>query len=95
MTGYCVEGTNGDTLLKHGFITQDGEQLQVDLPVEYLDFSAHAGRTELLNFIKNASPEKVVLIHGDNTTDFAKELKEEHGYDAIAPLPGERVIFDL
>jgi putative mRNA 3-end processing factor len=94
MTGYCVEGTNGNTLLTNGFITQDGEQLHVDLPVEYLDLSAHAGRTEILEFIKKANAEKVLLVHGDAPEEFAKELKEEHGFDALAPLPGERVILD-
>ncbi|MFH1785366.1 MAG: MBL fold metallo-hydrolase [Candidatus Micrarchaeota archaeon] len=93
LTGYCVEGTNGDTLLREGYITQDGEQLHVDLPVEYMDLSAHAGRTEILNFIKKASPEKVLLVHGDAPEEFAKELKEDHGFDALAPLPGERVMF--
>ncbi|MFH1520693.1 MAG: MBL fold metallo-hydrolase [Candidatus Micrarchaeota archaeon] len=94
MTGYCVEGTNGNTLLNHGYITQNGEQLQVDLPVEYLDLSAHAGRSELIEFIKKANPEKVLLVHGDKPEEFAKELEDEHGFDALAPLPGERVILD-
>ncbi|VVC04288.1 Ribonuclease J [Candidatus Bilamarchaeum dharawalense] len=94
LTGYCVEGTNGNTLLNQGFITQDGEQLQVDLPIEYLDLSAHAGRTDLIKFIKKAGPEKVLLVHGDHPEEFAKELKEQHGFDALAPLPGERVILD-
>jgi putative mRNA 3-end processing factor len=64
----------------------------VDLPVEYLDLSAHAGRTDLLKFIKKANPEKLLLVHGDNPQEFAKEMKEEHGFDALAPLPGERVM---
>jgi len=91
-TGYCVEGTNGWTLQNEGYITKDEQQLQVDMPVEYMDFSAHAGRADLLAFIKNANPEKVLLVHGDNPQEFAKELKEQHGYNALAPLPGERVM---
>lgn len=94
MTGYSVEGTNGNTLLNHGYITQEGEQLQVDLPVEYLDLSAHAGRSDILNFIKKANPGKILLVHGDQTEEFAKELKEEHGFDALAPMPGERINLD-
>jgi putative mRNA 3-end processing factor len=90
-TGYCVEGTNGWTLQNKGYITKDGQELTVDLPVEYMDLSAHAGRAELLEFIKRANPQKVVLVHGDKPEEFAKELKETYGYDAIAPLPGERV----
>ena len=91
-TGYCVDGTNGWKLQNHGFITKDEQDLYVDLPIEYIDFSAHAGRSDLLKFIKAANPQKVVLVHGDKPTDFAAELKEEHGLDAVAPLPGERIM---
>jgi putative mRNA 3-end processing factor len=91
-TGYCVEGTNGWLLQNKGFIMKDGQELTIDLPVEYLDFSAHAGRKDILDFIKHANPEKVLLVHGDKPEEFAAELKEEHGYDALAPLPGERVM---
>lgn len=91
-TGYCVEGTNGWSLQREGYITKDAQQLTVDLPIEYLDLSAHAGRSDLLKFIKKANPEKLLLVHGDNPQEFAKEMKEEHGYDALAPLPGERVM---
>jgi putative mRNA 3-end processing factor len=90
-TGYSVEGTNGWRLLNEGHIVKDGQELTVDLPVEYLDFSAHAGRKDLLKFIKDANPEKVVLIHGDHPEIFAEELSREFGYDAIAPLLGERI----
>ena len=91
-TGYCVEQTNGWKLQNHGFITKDEQDLYVDLPVEYIDFSAHAGRSDLLKFIKSANPAKVVLVHGDKPGDFAAELKDDFGFDAIAPLPGERVM---
>ncbi len=90
-TGYCVEGTNGWMLQHKSSIIKDGTELHVDLPVEYMDFSAHAGRTDLLNFIKHANPRKVVLVHGDSTEQFAHELRENFGYDAVAPKIGERV----
>jgi len=65
--------------------------LEVDLPVEYLDLSAHAGRSDLLNFIKWANPEKIVLVHGDAPDKFAQELNEDFGYNAVAPKIGERI----
>ncbi|MBN2478589.1 MBL fold metallo-hydrolase [Candidatus Micrarchaeota archaeon] len=89
-SGYNVEGTNGWRLLNHGKIIRDGYELDVDLPVEYLDFSAHAGRDELLAFIKKANPEKVILVHGDQTEKFAKELREM-GFDAVAPQIGDSI----
>lgn len=89
-TGYSIEGTNGWKLLNEGHITIDEQDLTVDLPVEYLDFSAHAGRTGLLKFIKESNPEKIILVHGDNPESFAAELREQ-GYDAIAPFLGDRI----
>ncbi|MEW6035733.1 MAG: MBL fold metallo-hydrolase [Candidatus Micrarchaeota archaeon] len=91
-TGYCVEGTNGWLLQNKGCIMKDDQELQIDLPVEYLDFSAHAGRSDILSFIKKANPERILLVHGDKPEEFAQELGEEHGFDALAPLPGERVM---
>ncbi|MBN1169504.1 MBL fold metallo-hydrolase [Candidatus Micrarchaeota archaeon] len=90
-TGYCVEETNGWLLQHKGYIIRDEEELHVDLPWEYLDFSAHAGRADLLNFIKHANPEKIILVHGDDTQGFATELNEAFGYNAIAPKEGERI----
>ncbi|MBU0532930.1 MBL fold metallo-hydrolase [Candidatus Micrarchaeota archaeon] len=90
-TGYCVEDTNGWLLLNKGYIMKDEQELQVDLPVEYFDLSAHAGRSDIMSFIEKANPEKIILVHGDKPEKFAQELKEEHGYDAIAPLIGERI----
>ncbi|MEM2908665.1 MAG: MBL fold metallo-hydrolase [Candidatus Bilamarchaeaceae archaeon] len=89
-TGYNVEGSNGWNLLNKGFIIKDGQQLLVDLPVEYLDLSAHAGRSDLLRFIKEANPEKIILVHGDKPENFAEELRAK-GYDAVAPSIGERI----
>ncbi len=91
-TGYCVEGTNGWLLQNNGTIMKDGSELNVDLPIRYIDLSAHAGRSDILNFIKNANPEKILLVHGDKPEEFATELKDDFGYDALAPLPGERVM---
>jgi putative mRNA 3-end processing factor len=90
-TGYCIEGTNGWKLQKNGYITVDERDLEVDLPVEYLDLSAHAGRSDLLNFIKWANPGRIVLVHGDETERFATELRDDFGYDAVAPKIGERI----
>ena len=90
-TGYCVEETNGWLLQNKGYIIKDEEELHVDVPWEYLDFSAHGGRADLLNFIKHANPEKIVLVHGDNTQGFANELIENFGYDAVAPKAGEKI----
>lgn len=90
-TGYSIEGTNGWKLLNEGYITKDEHDLAVDLPVEYLDFSAHAGRSDILKFIKEANPGKIVLVHGDTPEVFAEELRAQFGYDVIAPFLGDRI----
>lgn len=87
-TGYNVEGTNGWRLINEGGVLIDGNELTVDLPVEYLDFSAHAGKNELLEFVKKTNPQKIVCVHGDKTDEFSKELNEM-GFDAVAPRVGE------
>ncbi len=90
-TGFCMEDTNGHKLQTEGYIEKDGYELYVDLPVQYLDFSAHAGRKELIEFIKKANPEKLVLVHGDSPEVFAEELREGYGFDAIAPVLSQRI----
>jgi putative mRNA 3-end processing factor len=90
-TGFNVEGTNGWKLLNKGYITLNGRDLEVSLPVEYFDFSAHASRTDILNFIKWANPEKIVIVHTDFGKEFERELCEDFGYDAVAPKLGDKI----
>lgn len=91
-TGYCVEGTNGWLLQNKGQLRIEGNILDIELPVEYLDFSAHAGRSELFELVKKTNPEKVVCIHGDKerAEKFASELTDL-GYDAVAPKQGDKI----
>jgi len=93
LTGYSVEGTNAWKLINKGYVTMDDNDLEVELPVEYLDFSAHIGRKETFEFIRKANPEKVVLVHGDEPQKFADELKDDYGYDAVAPKIGDKIEF--
>ncbi len=91
-TGYCMEGTNGWLLQNKGQLYVDKNLLDVGLPVEYLDFSAHAGRNDLMELVNETEPNKIVCIHGDKTCteNFALELKGM-GYDAIAPKCGDKI----
>lgn len=89
-TGFCLENTNGWRLLNGKPLIIDGAERKFEVPVEYLDFSAHAGRKEVFEFIKKANPEKIFCIHGDEPEKFAAELAEM-GFNAYAPTLGERV----
>ena len=87
-TGYNVEGTNGWRILNQNKVVIDGYELEVSLPAEYMDFSAHVGRSGLLDFVKKANPQKIILNHGDDTPGFAEELRGM-GFDAHAPKNGD------
>lgn len=87
-TGYNVEGTNGWRMMNEGRIEVDGNLLEVDLPWEYYDLSAHAGRSDLFEYIKKANPGKIVLNHGDRIPEFQNEL-QGMGYEVFAPKNGD------
>ncbi|HLC39582.1 MAG TPA: MBL fold metallo-hydrolase [archaeon] len=90
LTGYQLPDTPGKTLLETGRYVAKDLSLDLKMFVKRLDFSAHVGRTGLFDFLKKQNPEKIFCIHGDNTEDFANELKTEHGYDAVAPVANNR-----
>jgi putative mRNA 3-end processing factor len=94
-TGFCVEGTNGHNLLQYGYVEKDGEEIRPSVPISYLDFSAHASRSELFEYVEKLNPSKIFCIHGDlnNCIQFAEELKLE-GFDAHAPSMGEKIELD-
>jgi putative mRNA 3-end processing factor len=92
LTGYQVEGTNGRMLLDKGKIMVHGNARKITTPVSYYDFSAHADKNDLYEYIKRSSPQTVVCMHGDveSTTQLAESLKL-NGYEAYAPRNGDRI----
>jgi len=90
LTSYQVEGTPGRALLETGRFTTKEVDLKLRMFVKRLDFSSHLDRKELFSFVKKRNPEKIFCVHGDDTVTFAKELKDE-GFDAVAPVTGNRV----
>jgi putative mRNA 3-end processing factor len=90
ITGYCVDNTNGWLLLNKGYVLLKGKPKTIENPVEYMDFSAHAGRRDILELIKRSGPKKIFCVHGDHTELFAEELRGM-GYDAQAPKMGDKI----
>ncbi len=84
-TGYCVEGTNGWKLQNKGVMTIDRKEVSIGIPNHYFDFSAHAGKKELIQFAKDLNPEKIFCVHGEKCNEFAEELSKEHGFKAVGP----------
>jgi putative mRNA 3-end processing factor len=90
MTGYQVEGTPGRELLDRGRAEFDGRVLPVSARVEAFDFSAHADREGLLDFLDSYRESRILVNHGDRCVAFADELRAD-GYDASAPAVGETI----
>lgn len=89
LTGYQVEGSNGRKLIETGYMDFLGVSEKVNCEVLKYDFSAHAGHNELLAFAKGCSPEKIVLMHGDEREILAGDLKAE-GFEVLLPQNGEK-----
>lgn len=75
LTGYQVEGTNSRLLFDKGKLDFYGVVEDIDCEVQYYDFSAHAGHSELIDFAKDCKPEKIVLFHSDNRQALLEPLK--------------------
>jgi putative mRNA 3-end processing factor len=90
LTGYQVEGTPGRELLDRGRAEFDDRVLPVSARVEAYDFSAHADREGLREFLAAYRDARVIVNHGDRCEAFAADLRAD-GYDARAPAVGETV----
>ncbi len=95
LTGYQVRGSNGHRLLETGRINMDGHEVKIKSKATYFDFSAHAGKSELYEYVKRVSPSVVMCVHGDqdSSTAMAESLKME-GYEAYAPALDETIKID-
>jgi putative mRNA 3-end processing factor len=92
ITGYQVEGTNGDMALKLGMINLGNKIVKLKMKVEQYDFSAHAGDSQLKEFVKIAArkgAEIAFTVHGEKSDAFASWIRESIGIDAFSPKNGD------
>ena len=89
-TGYQVEGTPGRHLLETGVYENEGVSARPKFSMHFLDLSSHSGRSGLIDFYRRMNPQKIMLVHGDRTEEFAEELKGM-GFDAHSPSVGENI----
>ncbi len=89
LTGYQVEGSNGSKLLETGMLEFQGVNEKINCEVMKFDFSAHAGHDDLMAFAKGCSPQKIVLMHGDNREILAGDLRAQ-GFEVMLPMNGEK-----
>ncbi len=82
MVGYCAPETPGGRLLAGARnITVYGERKRVRARIERMDsFSAHADRSEMLDFLRNQQRlKRMFLVHGEYETQLAfRTFLEEH-----------------
>lgn len=99
LAGYQAEGTRGRSLLEGATkLRIHGEDVPVKAEVVHLtQFSAHAGRSELLRWLRAvpAPPRQAFLVHGepDAMQSFATALRNELRWPVA--LPDYQQSFDL
>jgi len=86
LTGYQVESTNGRLLLDTGKLFLDGIQVNVKAEYHKFDFSAHAGMTQMLDYVKHINPKTIILNHGDGEViEYFQKFLKKNGFNVIAP----------
>ena len=92
--GYQAEGTIGRQLLDGANeVKMFGEIIKVNAEIVQMSgISGHADHDMLIDWLGNLKqpPERVFVNHGGDTVcdEFADSIKEELGYDAVAPYSG-------
>jgi len=89
LTGYQVPDSNARLLVDHGMLDFYGVKEKINCSVDYFDLSAHAGHSELIEFAKKCSPEKIILMHSENREELVKPLSDFA--DVLTPKTGEMV----
>ena len=92
LVSYQIPGTPGHELLEKGHCVIDGKMRKIKARVERFDFSSHSGASELKEIVsKLEGNPKVYVVHGaeGNCERFAKWIKEETGFEAVAPQSGD------
>lgn len=89
LSGFQAPGTPGRTLIETGRYVNEDLDVKPKMQILHKDWSAHAGRTSIIDFIKKISPGKIIFNHGDSCQEFAKDVTGM-GFKAFAPVNGEK-----
>lgn len=87
LTGYQIKDTNSRLLIEKKKLDFYGVIEKVECDVEYFDFSAHSGHSELIEFAEKCKPEKIVLMHSDNRDALKEPLSNIA--EVLTPNDGE------
>lgn len=92
LVSYQIPGTPGRILIDEGVYGPPGERKKVKCRVEWIDFSSHCGKTDLIKIVKSLKGNpKVLCVHGEaiSCMSFAEQIRQETGFEAYAPSFGE------
>jgi putative mRNA 3-end processing factor len=92
LTGYQIEGTDGRRLLEEGRINLEGSDMDVNMKVSQLNFSAHASRSDIFELINIASPDVVIPVHGEETERFSEEIRKRGTSSFVLKDPYEEMM---
>ena len=97
LVGYQVEGTNGRRLLEEGYVIDEqiDKRIPVKAQVHFFDFSAHSDQNDLIEMADEVSPEKIVLVHGQEESRQALAEKLSEKYEVYTPQNGEKIDLSL
>jgi putative mRNA 3-end processing factor len=95
LPSFQAPNTPGFEILSKGYAVVDGITVRVEARLEWFDFSAHAGRKEIENFVKRFPPTtKIIFVHTDpiSAAPLIHRLAQT-GYDNIylPTAPGDEV----
>ncbi|NNE94372.1 MAG: MBL fold metallo-hydrolase [Verrucomicrobiales bacterium] len=78
-----------------GRIQSGNSEFPVRCPVERFDFSGHAPRDQLLDYIRRVNPKRVILVHGDAPARawFADQLADSE-MEVMIPETGKKINLD-
>ncbi len=92
LVSYQIPGTPGHQLLEKGVCVIDGKVRKIKAQVKHFDFSSHCGASQLREVVKKLEGNPTVFaVHGaeGNCERFAKWVKKEVGFKAVAPKTGD------
>jgi len=91
--GYQAEGTLGRSLVDGApRVHIHGDEIEVRAEVVMLDvFSAHADQEELVRWVREAAPERIALVHGEDQARqaLAATLAGSFGGEVLLPQRGD------
>ncbi len=84
--GQIQQAATGDV------VTLEGKKVQLNCQVERFDFSGHAPRDQILDYIQRVNARRVILIHGDGPARqwFANQLADSDS-EVIIPTGGDKI----